>query len=116
MATPSEKLAQSLEVLQSLISQNGNSIVKSDEISRTHRDRLLSNGFLQEIIKGWYIASNPEYLQGDTTSWYSSFWDFAKVYLNSRFGKEWCLSPDQSLKLHGGNKSVPVQLLVRSPN
>ena len=115
MATPSEKLAQSLEVLQSLISQNGNSIVKSDEISRTHRDRLLSNGFLQEIIKGWYIASNPEYLQGDTTSWYSSFWDFAKVYLNSRFGKEWCLSPDQSLKLHGGNKSVPVQLLVRSP-
>ena len=32
-----------------------------------------------------------------------------------RFGRDWCLSPEQSLSLHAGNRSVPLQLLVRTP-
>jgi hypothetical protein len=35
--------------------------------------------------------------------------------LKARFGKNWCLSPEQSLLLHSRNRTVPKQLLVRSP-
>ncbi len=115
MATPSEKLARSLEVLRVLLDENGSAVIKANELSRTHKDRLLANGFIQEVIKGWYITSRPESPEGDTTSWYTSFWDFTHVYLTSRFADKWCLSPDQSLLLHCGNRTVPRQLLVRSP-
>ena len=115
MAAPSEKLAQSLEVLKELQDENGLAIIKSSELSRTHRERLVENGFIEEIIKGWYITSRPDAPKGDTTAWYTSFWNFISVYLNSRFEDEWCLSPDQSLQLAGGNRTVPNQLLVRSP-
>ena len=115
MATPSEKLAQSLEILEKFQDVEGIAVIKSDEITRTHKDRLVSKGFIQEVIKGWYITSRPEAPKGDTTSWYASFWKFAIVYLKSRFSNNWCLSPDQSLQFHAGNKTVPKQLLVRSP-
>ena len=45
-------------------------------MSRTHRERLLSNGFLQEVIKGWYIPSRPDEVKGESTAWYASFWRF----------------------------------------
>jgi hypothetical protein len=51
---------------------------------------------------------------GDTTTWYLSFWSFCSQYLNERFGDDYCLGPEQSLVLHVGNESVPQQLLVRS--
>ncbi|MBA7529270.1 hypothetical protein ES705_21465 [subsurface metagenome] len=115
MATPSEKLAQSLEVLRALQDENGNAVIKADQLTRIHKDRLLANGFIQEVIKGWFITSMSESPKGDTTSWYTSYWHFVQVYLTSRFKNNWCLSPDQSLQLHTGNKTVPKQLLVRSP-
>ena len=115
MATPSEKLAQSLEVLHGLQNNEGIAVIRADEISRTHKDRLLSGGFIQEVIKGWFITSRPDSPRGDTTSWYTSYWKFSEIYLKSRFDNNWCLSPDQSLQLHAGNKTVPKQLLVRSP-
>jgi hypothetical protein len=116
MATPSEKLAESLEILRSLQDENGMAVIKAGELTRTHKDRLLANGFIQEVIKGWFITSRPDSPKGDSTSWYTSFWDFVKVYLHSRFEDEWCLSPVQSLQIHAGNRTVPQQLLVRSPN
>jgi len=114
MATPSEKLAESLEVLKEL--QDRDIVaVRSADLSRTHRERLLKNGFLQEVMKGWYVPSDPEEQRGESTGWYASFWDFCAAYLEERFGKEWCLSPEQSLFLHAGNRTVPQQLLLRSP-
>ena len=114
MATPSEKLARSLEVLHALQAR-GVIAIRSRDLTRTHRERLLENGFLQEIMKGWYIASRPDEGRGDSTAWYASFWDFCAAYLSERFGTEWCLSPEQSLSLHAGDRAVPGQLLVRSP-
>lgn len=114
MAKPQEKLAQSLKALKDL-QQAGKIILQSADLSRTHRERLVSNGFLREVIKGWYIPSRPEETAGESTGWYSSFWDFCVAYLNHRFGSAWCLSPEQSLSLHAGNKTIPKQLLVRSP-
>jgi hypothetical protein len=115
MTTPSEKLAFSLEELKKFQNDRGIAVIKSSDLSRTHKERLIKNGFLKEVIRGWYISSRPEELPGDTTSWYMSFWYFAAVYINSRFENEWCLSPEQSLSIHAGNFSVPKQLLVRSP-
>ena len=75
----------------------------------------MANGFLQEVIKGWFIPSRPDEVKGESTVWYASFWRFCAVYLEERFGAKWCLSPEQSLSLHAGNWTVPRQLLVRSP-
>src|ERR1019366_2646091 len=115
MATPPEKLAQSLEILRKLQASNAPAAIRARDLSRTHRERLLANGFLQEVIKGWFITSRPDEVKGESTAWYASFWRFCAVYLEERFGAKWCLSPEQSLSLHAGNWTVPGQLLVRSP-
>lgn len=114
MATPSEKLAGSLEMLHK-VQESGNAAIRSTDLSRTHRERLVRNGFLKEVFKGWYIASRPSEMGDDSTAWYVSFWQFCAAYLNHRFkGDGWCLSPEQSIALHVGNQAVPRQLLVRA--
>ncbi|MBK9099493.1 MAG: Fic family protein [bacterium] len=114
MAAPNEKLAQSLEVLKQFQDKDGVAIIKSDALSRTHRERLLKNGFIKEVMKGWYISNNPQERKGESTSWYSSFWKFCSVYLNDRFEKDWCISPEQSILIHCENWTIPKQLLIRS--
>lgn len=115
MPTPAKKLAQSLEALGKLQASKGTSTIRARDLSRTHRERLIASGFLKEVIKGWLIPSRPDEAQGESTAWYASFWGFCAVYLDERFGRDWCLSPEQSLSLYGGNWRVPKQLLVRSP-
>jgi len=114
MATPSQKLAESLEALRAL-QQDGTIAIRSSELSRTHRERLLDNGFLQEVMKGWYIPTRPDEQAGESMAWYASFWGFCADYLTDRFNKNWSLSPEQSLFLHTGNWTIPQQLLVRTP-
>lgn len=114
MATPQGKLADSLEALKEL-QDRGLVAIRSADLTRTHRERLVRNAFLQKVIKGWYIPARPDGAGGESTAWYSSFWGFCAAYLNERFGTKWCLSPEQSLSLHAGNRAVPHQLVVRSP-
>lgn len=113
MPSAAEKLASSLEELETL--QSGGSIaIRSKDMSRTHRERLLKAGFLKEVMKGWYIPSRPDENAGESTAWYTSFWGFCAQYLSDRFGTDWSLSPEQSLIIHAGNTTVPSQLLVRA--
>ncbi len=113
MTVAAKKLAASLEALETL--QAGGVIaVRSADLSRTHRERLMKAGFLKEVMKGWYIPSRPEETVGESTAWYASYWGFCAQYLNERFGKKWSLSPEQSLMLHAGDTMVPRQLLVRA--
>ena len=114
MATPSEKLAESLRNLKEL-QDKGIVAIKSDALSRTHRQRLVENGFLEEVYKGWYLAVPPAATKGDSTCWYSNYWEFCAQYLEDRFRKDWCLAPEPSLLLHAGNYTVPGQLIVRAP-
>src|SRR5208282_267463 len=114
MATPPEKLAESLELLEKLQAAGGAAAIRARDLTRTHRERLMAAGFLQEVIKGWYIPSRPDEVKGESTVWYASFWRFCAAYLDERFGADWCLSPEQSLSLHAGNWTVPRQLMVRS--
>lgn len=114
MATPSEKLAASLEILKGL-QDKGNIAIKSSELTRTHKERLLKNGFISEVYSGWFIISSPENKQGDSTSWYSSYWKFCAQYLNYKYKNQWCMSAEQSLMIHAGNWTVPKQLIIKSP-
>ncbi len=114
MATPQEKLAESLEALRALQDRSV-AAIRAADLKRAHRERLLKNGYLQEVMKGWYITAHPDHAAGESTAWYASFWAFCAAYLRKRFGSGWCLSPEHSLSLHAGNHAVPLQLLVRSP-
>ena len=114
MTPPSEKLAGSLDVLRSL-QERGVVAVRAADLARSHRERLVRHGFLLPVMKGWYVAGAPDRSAGDSTAWYASFWGFCAGYLNSRFGTAWCLSPERSLALHAGDRTVPEQLLVRAP-
>ena len=113
MATPAAKLASSLAALHQL-QDNHIIAIRSADLSRTHRERLVKNGFLQEVIKGWYLPARPDETPGDSTTWYASFWAFCSAYLTHLRGDEWCLSPEQSIAIHAENWTVPKQLLVRA--
>ena len=114
MSTPNEKLATSLRVLKRL-QRNGRHVLESKELSRVHRERLVRNGFLKEVMKGWLISSSPGTQAGDSTRWFASFWEFCARYCDARFKGRWHLSPAQSLLLHSDNTVVPTQVVVHSP-
>ena len=114
MATPAENLASSLVLLKSLQAQ-GKVAIRSADLTRVHRNRLVKNGFLIEVMKGWYYPTNPLQQPGETTSWFISYWRFCAQYLHHRFGDDWILSAESSLLLQSGNKRVPRKLIVRSP-
>ena len=89
-------------------------VVHTSELSRTDRELLLRGGWLQEIIKGWYLLVRPEILPGESSAWYATFWDFLHVYLTHFYGEEYCLSAAHSLDLHLGITVIPRQVDVMS--
>lgn len=114
MASVQEKLAESLSVLKDYQDSHGNMIIKGySALGETHTKRLLQNGYLQPVIRGWYIPSFPG-SEGDTTVWYASYWQFISAYATSRFGQDWCLSAEESLSYYAGETTFPSQLIIRS--
>jgi Fic family protein len=115
MATLHEKLADALTQLKVLSGGNKRRIFKSGEFDRQHRELLLKNGYLADIINGWVMVTKPDARPGDTVTWYSSYWEFVREYLNERFAKDWILSPETSIPLLAENMNVPQQIVVQSP-
>ena len=114
MASSQKKLAASLKALEAL-QRGGRAAIRSSDLGRTHRERLLQAGFLQEVIKGWCVPASPSDATSEGMAWFASFWSFCASYLDARFGDDWSLSPEQSLLLQVGEWTVPRQLLLRSP-
>jgi len=114
MASLEELLATSLNALKELQKEKDFMIIKSSEISRVHLKRLVDNNFLKQIIKGWYIVTNPGSLPGDSTAWYASFWSFIARYAEDRYGNNWCLSPEESLSIYSGATLIPTQVIIRA--
>jgi fido (protein-threonine AMPylation protein) len=112
MATLHEKLAASLERLHDL-QRGGRHVFRSEELRRADRERLVKQGFLREIIKGWVISSSPD--AAPITTWFASFWEFCARYCELRFGEHWHLSPEQSLLLHAESTVIPNQVIIYSP-
>ncbi|MDD6854319.1 MAG: Fic family protein [Prevotella sp.] len=114
MASVQEKIAESLKVLKDFQDSHDNMIIKGQStLGETHTKRLLQNGYLQQVIRGWYIPSFPG-SEGDTTVWYASYWQFVSAYATSRFGNDWCLTPGESLSFYAGETTCPSQLIIRS--
>src|SRR5690606_10898379 len=100
MATPRERFVEALKFLQGLQEKGIVGIHTDDMPNRKYREILSKNGFIREVTKGWYITTSPEEKDGETTAWYSSYWDFVAVFLERKYADNWCLSADQSLLLH----------------
>src|SRR3990172_12025057 len=109
MPAPGELLAASLEELHK-VQKDG--VVRSSEISRVHRERLIRNGFLMKVVKGWLIITNPSMRESESTAWYASYWSFVRRYLSERFSSDYCFSPEASIKRHTGATVIPSQLIV----
>jgi len=113
-SAPHEKLAVALSALEKL-QVPGHRVFRSDELLKTHRQQLVRSGFLQQVLRGWVISSNPSAGPGESTPWYASFWEFCGRYCNDRFGDDWHLSPEQSLFLHAECTVIPGQVVIYSP-
>lgn len=112
MLTPPHKILAEALIIAKSKAKDG--IIQSDSLSRTQRERLLKAGCLQEIMKGWYLLTTPEY-RGGSTAWFSGYWAFLNQYLSSRFGNEnYCLSPESSLYFHSGHLEIPKQIIVHT--
>lgn len=87
---------------------------QSADFTRLQREALESAGFLQRVVKGWYIASRPEESTGDSTAWNASFAEFVGGYCDARFGEQWCVAPRISLLLHTGATALPRHMVVHA--
>jgi hypothetical protein len=87
-------------------------VLQSAALSRSDREILLDRGYLQEVFKGWYLLRKPTDKAGDSTAWYATFWDFLSVYMDERFGVDYCLSASSSIDAHTGANMIPSQVIA----
>ena len=83
--------------------------------AQTRRGPAARAGFLLQAVRGWLIAASPDTAPGESTPWFTSFWEFCGRYCEERFGSEWHLSAEQSLLLHAENTVIPPQVIIYSP-
>ncbi|VAX03956.1 A4orf02 protein [hydrothermal vent metagenome] len=101
------------EALSRVEKQAQQGIVKSADIQRTDRERLQHAGWLQPIMKGWYLLGQSDDAKpGSTTPWFGHFWGFIRYYLSDRYGENYCLSAECSLDLHTDATSIPRQVVA----
>jgi fido (protein-threonine AMPylation protein) len=117
--TPSQRrLANALTSLKRL-QDSGLTVLRTIELSRDDREALVDAGFLTPVIKGWYMPSRPGEVGGasvgETTAWYASASSFIARYCEERFGADWCVGADHSIRIHAGNTSLPTQVVVNAP-
>ena len=114
IAPAQRRLAEGLAALKAL-QDTGAVVLRSADLTRAQREGLLANGFLRQVVKGWYMPARPDEVAGDTTPWFAAMRDFIAGYCDSRFGAQWYLSPEASLSLHAGSTRLPLQVVVHSP-
>jgi len=112
--TPAQRrLADGLRTLRAL-QQAGRRVYQSVDFPRPQREALETAGFLQRVVKGWYIAARPGESTGDSTAWNASYADFVGGYCDARFGEQWCVAPRISLLLHTGATVLPQEMVVHA--
>lgn len=112
MKQTSDLIAAALTRARTKAESRNAQIIQSSELTRAEREILLAAGWLQEIMRGWYMLVRPDVSDGDSAAWYANFWDFVRIYLNDRFDNEYCLSAESSLDLHIENPTIPKQVIV----
>jgi hypothetical protein len=114
VATLKEKLASSLEKLHELQS-GGRRVFRSKEFQCTDRERLLRQGFVREVIKGWVISTNQVRHRATQRDNSLRSGSLCTRYCDFRFGKSWRPSPEQSLLLQAEDTVIPAQVMICSP-
>lgn len=107
-----DELARALERVRSATKIKGGNVIPSKELKRADRELLLRTHWLEPIIKGWYMLVKPDSMPGESSYWYANFWKFVAMYLESHFGKDYCLSAENSLDIHIGSPTIPEQVIV----
>jgi hypothetical protein len=80
--TASKKLSEALKSLKKLQDKH-HGVIESKDLIDSQRSLLLETGFLQLVMKGWYICSNPSDQDGGSTAWYANYWAFMSEYLQA---------------------------------
>ena len=111
MAPPNALLAKSLTALAAL-QKAGKHVIRSADLPRNDRKRLQDAGFIQEVVRGWHLPANPAEASGSSSAWFAGMREFVAGYCDERFGADWHVSPDQSLMLRTGERTLPRQLQV----
>lgn len=109
MPTLQEMLANALAVAKK--AAVGGRIVRTQDLNRADRERLIKAGWLTPITRGWYLLSQPG-TGGERVAWTGAYWHFVSSYLGDRLGDGYCLSADSSLDHWLNQASVPRQLGV----
>ncbi len=112
MATLGSRIARALERAKEVSRSKRADILHSDDISQADRKLLVANGWLKEIMRGWYLLLRPDVADGDSTAWYAHFWEFLRVYLHHYYDGNYCLSADSSLVLHVRSTTIPSQVIA----
>lgn len=110
--TYAEDIAEALSRAHTSAKKYNARFLLSSDISRADRELLVHSKWLIEIIKGWYMLVKPDIGPGDSSVWYSNFWDFLKVYLEHHYSDEYCLSAQNSLEVHVGLTVIPEKVVV----
>lgn len=107
-------LAKSLTLLAEL-QKAGKHVIRGSDLPRMDRQRLIKAGFLEEVFRGWYLPSRPDTHAGSSATWFASMREFIAGYCDERFGVDWHVSPDQSLMLRTGERTLPKQVQIWAP-
>ena len=70
MAAPNKLLAKSLTLLADL-QKVGKHVVRGTEFPRMDRQRLQKAGFIEEVVRGWYLPSRPDAQPGSSAAWFA---------------------------------------------
>jgi hypothetical protein len=106
-----QQLAHALESAQKVAVQH---IVQSSHLAPAELKLLVAQGFLKKIIRGWYLldADHTAIQTGDSVLWQESYRAFLGQYLFHHFGKNYHLSPEDSLDIHTGATSFSKGVIV----
>ncbi len=112
--TKKEKLAEALLEAHNADVDN---IVHSKNLSKTNRTLLIQEGYLKQIIKGWYLLDADLLTQkaGESALWYESVWAFIGQYIENKLGSDYWLSPELSLDILTESNTLPKQIIAYAP-
>src|SRR6266576_3884187 len=99
-STPHELLASSLRELRGVTEEGTISVLKSEALTRAHRDRLADAGFIEPIMNGWLaVNSRPSDRRRVDAAWSTVYWEFVQRYAEERFGTAGAASAETSIAL-----------------
>ena len=104
-------LAPLLEEAKSI---SRNDIIKTSDMKRDTLFLLRKDGWLTDIIKVWCMLIRQDGNDNPEIAWRENYWGFLSAYLDDRFGKRYCISPEISLNYLTGANQLPKQLLVNA--